>query len=266
MTRGAYLMEDPREAVRLERKTEERLTRRLLLLSGLERGQKAIDVGAGTGAVARTMAQLVGPRGRVVALDRSEDRLRHGRALAGRFGQRLSFVRGDLHRLPFPSGAFDFAWCRFVFEYLDRPERALRELTRIVRPGGKVVVGDLDGNGVFHDPIAPAFARDLRKLQAALRGAFDPYAGRKLFRWFRRAGLRDIKVHVEPYHLYPGQAPAAELRNWRLKLEILERVAAPALGGTVSYRRFVKRFLGFLARKDTLTYSVLFLVEGRRPR
>ena len=145
-----YLMEAPEEAERLEQKTEAVASERLLNLAGLSNGMRALDAGAGTGAVARVMARLVGPSGSVVALDRSPDRLAYGRARAKDYGlDNVEFVRGDLQHGPIPGAPYDFIWCRFVFEYLEDPDLALDHLVRATRVGGKVVVADLDGNAVF---------------------------------------------------------------------------------------------------------------------
>src|SRR5262245_27622481 len=113
-------MEDPREAVRLEDKTDPVETDRQLSLVGLGEGMRALDAGAGTGAVARRMARLVGPRGEVVAVDRSSDRLAYGAEVARREDLRnLSFVKSPLEELGAANiGEFDLVWSRFVIEYV----------------------------------------------------------------------------------------------------------------------------------------------------
>src|SRR5262245_61364747 len=122
MATRSYLMDNVREAERLELKTDEAETRAQLALVGLQRGMHALDAGAGSGAVARTMAQEVGPSGRVVALDGSNERLEAGRHLAQEAGLNVEFVCGDLLKPPFPPASFDFVWSRFTFEYLSNPD------------------------------------------------------------------------------------------------------------------------------------------------
>ena len=77
-----YLMESPDEAARLEAKTKTEDSRQQLQLVGLSEGMRALDAGAGTGAVARIMADIVGASGSAVAFDQSESRLEAGRGLA----------------------------------------------------------------------------------------------------------------------------------------------------------------------------------------
>lgn len=263
---SAYLMEGPEEAARLEAKTDEGETLRQLRLVGLEPGSIALDAGAGTGAVARRMAAEVGPSGRVVAVDASAERNDIGRRKAAEAGvENLSFVKGELDALPFPDSSFDFVWSRFVFEYLQEPDVVLRELVRVVRPGGKLVVGDLDGNGLFHYPLPNGVARGLEKMMAALTGRFDAFAGRKLFHRFRRAGLESIRVHLMPYHLYAGAISNEALRNWELKLAGLRPIGTEVLGAS-GYDQLTGELLRLLQDPDSFTYSVLVLVEGRKPR
>jgi SAM-dependent methyltransferase len=259
---SAYLMESQSEAQRLELKTDADETRRQLALTGLRAGMRALDAGAGTGAVARVMAEAVGSKGSVVAFDGSAERLAAGAQASS--ATNLSFVAGDLYAPALPEGSFDFIWCRFVFEYLAEPDRALSQLQRLLKPGGKLVVGDLDGNTVFHHPMPPEVESGLARLMRALEGRFDPFAGRKLFHRFRRAGLADVRVHMLPYHLYAGTAPERDMLNWEAKFRTVREAGARAFGSHEAYDRFGARFLEMLRDPDAFTYSTLFLVEGIR--
>jgi ubiquinone/menaquinone biosynthesis C-methylase UbiE len=262
-----YLMESTREAERLEAKTDAEETRRQLRLVGLGTGMRALDAGAGTGAVARVMSELVGPAGMVVALDGSGPRLAHGRRLAEAAGlANIAFLEGDLEDEPRQPGAFDLVWCRFVLEYLAEPDRVLARLVRWARVGGKVVVGDVDGAVNFHHPIAPGLTVQMNQIVAALAGRYDPLAGRKLYRWMRDQGLGEVKAHVLPYHLYAGAAPPAHLQNWEEKFRTIRPAGVAALGGSAAYDRFVAEYLDHLRDPETFTYSTLILVEGIRVR
>lgn len=264
MTTHDYLMESGKEATRLENKTLEAQTVRQMELIGLRAGMSVLDAGAGTGAVARTIARLVGPNGRVVAFDQSEERLRHGRALAEGI-ENLSFVQGDLHHIALRSNQFDLVWSRFVFEYLQEPEPVLKQLAEVTKPGGRVVIGDLDGNGLFHFPIAAHMSQQLESLQQALKGAFDPLAGRKLYNLLRRSGFTDIRTHVVPYHVYAGKADQAALENWQQKFATIRKVAVQAFPTEDTYDRFVEEFMAMLTDPDVFTYSILIIVEGTPP-
>ena len=210
------------------------------------------------------MADLVGREGGVVALDGALTRLTEGQKLALGSSGRLSFVVGDLGRTPLRAASFDYVWCRFVFEYLEDPGTVFDELLRLLKPGGKIVVGDLDGNGLFHHPLPEDLQLTLAKLESGLRGRFDPAAGRKIYRFFWERGLTAIRTHLFPYNVYAGTAPPSALDNWRQKFKTLRPAGERILGPSV-YADFAGRFLDFLAQEGTLSYSVLFLVEGIRP-
>ena len=258
-----YLMEAADEAARLELKTQVDETRAHLTLVGLRPGMRALDAGAGTGAVAREMAAMVGEAGSVVAFDQSQERLDEGRKLSP--AKNLEFVKGDLYAPPLEPGSFDFIWCRFIFEYLSDPDAALAQFKRLLKPGGKVVVGDLDGNTIWHYPEPPEVAEGLPKIMRAIEGQFDPHAGRKLFHRFRRAGLEQLRVHLLPYHLFAGEASARDMSNWEAKIRNLRGPGEKTLGRE-GWERFGRAYLEMLRAPDSLTYSVLFFVEGVRPR
>ncbi|MGB8222422.1 MAG: methyltransferase domain-containing protein [Polyangiales bacterium] len=258
-----YLMESVDEAARLELKTNDDESQAQLRMIGIQPGMNVLDAGTGTGAVARTMASLVGPQGSVTALDQSEERLGRGRALAADIPN-IRFVAGDLYDPPLSDGAFDLVFSRFVFEYLQEPESAVRSLLRLVRPGGKLVVGDLDGQGLRHFPITPEFEAKLQVARNALQPHLDPYVGRKLFHLFRAADLESIQVHVLPYAVFAGTAPEVALENWIQKFSATRAVLEPALGGPRGYHAFTSEFLAMLRSPDIFSYSTLIYVEGVR--
>lgn len=104
----------------------------------LAAGDSAIDVAAGTGLLAAELADRVGPFGRIVAVDLSPAMVERGTTRARDIVQ-LEFVLGDALALPFDDGRFGAATIAFGLGALSDPAAGLRELRRIVRPGGRVV-------------------------------------------------------------------------------------------------------------------------------
>jgi SAM-dependent methyltransferase len=260
-------MDTAGEGARLEAKTDATKVRERLELLGIPKGGRALDAGAGTGAIARLIAELVGPSGSVVAFDASADRLALGQKIVAEQGVRnVTFERGDLYAPPFAPDSFDFVWSEFVFEYLADPDRVLANLAKLVRPGGKLVIADLDGNGIFHDPMPPRFKASLDKLIAGLGDSFDPHAGLRLYGRFAKLGLTPARVHVLPYHLYPGAIDLDERANWVSKLDGLRPRGEPALGGKAAYDTFMADYLALFDDPASLSYSILFMVEWMRPR
>lgn len=258
-----YLMDSPHEAARLETKTKAHESLEQLQLVGLSEGMDALDAGAGTGAVARVMSDLVGTTGSVTALDQSETRIAAGRELAAGL-ENIVFHQADLYDTGLPSDKFDLVWSRFVFEYLSEPERALEELVRITTPGGKVVLADLDGNGVFHYPVSDYIASGLQRLLPALEGHFDPHAGRKLYSRLQKAGLRSLHVHIRPYHLYASSISESDLENWNEKFGVIRPYAVKGFESEEAYDGFVNAFIEMLQDPSVLSYSVLHIAEGTK--
>lgn len=257
-----YVMEHPGEADRLERKTDDAETRRQLRLVGLEPGWQVLDAGCGSGAVSRVMADIVGPAGRVVGIDASPARIAVARQL-GREHPNLDFGVADVGR-GVGDGEFDLVWSRFLFEYLDDPGAAMTNLVRAAKPGGKVVVADLDGNCLWHDPMSPAIERGLEMIRHRLEGEWDPYVGRKLHRLFRAQPLVDVAVHISPYNVTCGGLTDDQRVNWEAKLATISERVTPAFGGPSAYQDFAAELLALLERPEVFSYSTLIIVEGVR--
>jgi demethylmenaquinone methyltransferase/2-methoxy-6-polyprenyl-1,4-benzoquinol methylase len=105
-------------------------------------GGRALDVCCGTGDLALLLARDVGPRGRVVGIDFSEEMLGVARrkAAAAGLGATIEFALGDAEALALPDAAFDGATVGFGIRNTIHPDTALRELHRVLRPGGRLAV------------------------------------------------------------------------------------------------------------------------------
>jgi ubiquinone/menaquinone biosynthesis C-methylase UbiE len=153
-------------------------------------GHSLLDVGSGTGDDVRDLARLVAPRGRVVGLDFSGAMIAEARTRHGQSGLPVEFVQGDAQQLEFPDATFDRCRTERMLMHLDRPERALAEMVRVVRPGGRVVVFDFDWDTVFADIPDKATTRKIvRSFSDSMKHG---WIGRSLPRLFRAAGLTDV--------------------------------------------------------------------------
>jgi SAM-dependent methyltransferase len=124
-------------------------------------GDRVLDVACGTGIVARSVAPLVGPQGRVVALDLSPDMLAVARKLPAPDGAPIEWRDGDAVSLP--DGPFDVVFCQQGLQFVDDRSAAVREMTRVLAPGGRVVASvwqDLERQPVYA-PMIEAEARFL---------------------------------------------------------------------------------------------------------
>ena len=268
MNRGTmtadYIMEDPREAMRLEVKVDPDAWVQKYLAHRVCPSAEVLSVGCGPGVILRAVANL-DPSIRATGIDISGDRLQQA-AEKNRENTRVQFVCGDAQSLEFQSNSFDLVYCRMLLQYLKEKERAVREMARVCKPGGTVLLQDLDGQLLWHYPENPAVQQTLEKVVAALGiTGFDPFVGRKLFWLARNAGLTNIEVQAECYHLIAGEADPNILKQWELKLEIARPQMSQVLGSESEAKKQSQAFLDFLRRPDTLTYSTVFTVTGEKP-
>jgi ubiquinone/menaquinone biosynthesis C-methylase UbiE len=102
-------------------------------------GQSVLDVACGTGLVTLAAARAVGPAGHVIGVDISEQMIQTARARAANQGLfNVELMRMDAESLALPDGSFDVALCALGLMYVPDPLHALRELRRVLRPGGRL--------------------------------------------------------------------------------------------------------------------------------
>jgi len=109
-------------------------------LSGALPGDRVLDCATGTGDLALAFKRTVGPSGEVVGTDFCAEMLAPAPAKARRAGLDVRFEVADALALPFADASFDVASIGFGIRNVDDPVRCLREMARVVRPGGRVVV------------------------------------------------------------------------------------------------------------------------------
>lgn len=109
-------------------------------IAALREGDKVLDIAGGTGDLARAFARKVGPRGTVVHTDINEAMLRQGRNRLLDEGLVLPTSLCDAEALPFPDGTFDLVSVAFGLRNMTHKDKALAEMNRVLRPGGKLLV------------------------------------------------------------------------------------------------------------------------------
>jgi demethylmenaquinone methyltransferase/2-methoxy-6-polyprenyl-1,4-benzoquinol methylase len=123
---------------------------RAVRLSGAAQGQSVLDCATGTGDLALAFKRAVGPSGKVVGTDFCAEMLASAPDKAQRAGVRVQFEVADATALPYPDRSFDIASIAFGIRNVDDPLLCLREMVRVVRPGGRVVVLEFgQPTGVF---------------------------------------------------------------------------------------------------------------------
>ena len=259
-----YIMDDPREAARLEAKVDPDAWVQRYMAHHIRPGMEVLSVGCGPGAILGAICALH-PSVRGTGIDISPDRVTEA-IRRNRDNPRTRFVCGDAQAMQFPPGSFDLVYSRMLLQYLQKKECAVTELVRVCRPGGTVLLQDLDGQLLWHYPEDPALQHTVEKVVTALgTSGFDPFVGRKLFWLARQAGLENLNVQVDSYHLIAGEVAPDVRKQWELKLEIARPQTARILGSDSEAKEHSSRFLEYLSRPDTLTYSTVFTVTGEKP-
>ena len=172
--------------------------RRAARETGLAPGGSALDIACGSGKLTADLARLTGARGRVVGLDFSPQMLE----VARREHPRLEFLEGDALNLPFEDASFDASTIAFGLRNLADPVRGLREMLRVVKPSGRVVV--LEFVRPPRGLVGGAYRIYLRTLLPAVGGLISGQA----------AAYRYLSDTIDSYHT-PGElADMAMQAGW----------------------------------------------------
>ena len=111
------------------------------MASGVRAGQQVLDIAAGTGDLSKAFAKKVGPTGKVVMTDINEAMLSIGRDRMLDAGMAVEAVVCDAEKLPFPDATFDIVSVAFGLRNMTHKDKALREMCRVLRPGGVCCAG-----------------------------------------------------------------------------------------------------------------------------
>jgi SAM-dependent methyltransferase len=251
------------ERLRLLGRVARPTTEALLHRVGVAPGARCLDVGCGIGAVTLELARWVGAAGQAVGVDADEAALALARSEAGRLGLAAAFRAGDALDLDEPP-AHDLVYSRFLLSHLADPGCAASGLARAARPGGLVVVEDVDFAGHFCYPACPAFDRYLAWYCAAARGlGGDACLGPRLANLLEGAGLVGVEVQVvQPvFRSGEGKRLAAVTLS-----HIRGAVVAAGLASPGAVDEAVAELEAFAADpRATVSLPRVFQVWGRKP-
>ncbi|WP_067547080.1 methyltransferase domain-containing protein [Nocardia crassostreae] len=150
-------------------------------------GERALDIGSGTGSEVFEFAHRVGADGMAVGVDANPAMLAVARSRAAEIGVGARFVEASAYRLPFADDSFDAVRCERVYQHLDDPAGATAEIARVLRPGGRVILIDTDWHTAITHPGDPEVVAAL-DTHASAR-ATNPGSGRLLRGLLVRAGF-----------------------------------------------------------------------------
>jgi SAM-dependent methyltransferase len=176
-----------------------RATRSLMNSAGflaphLRRGMSVIDCGCGPGSITCDLAEAVAP-GEVIGVDNSSGILERAEATAReRAIKNVRFELGDINKLRFPSDSFDAALESSTLQYLPRPMRAVREIYRVLKPGGVFGARDRDYHGDFFGNVNATVRAAWRMHYASYKrvNGLDLTLGGRLRPMLLRAGFENL--------------------------------------------------------------------------
>jgi SAM-dependent methyltransferase len=160
--------------------------------AGFRAGQTIVDVGCGPGYAALDLAEVVGPSGRVVAIDRSRRFLDclEARARALDLSQ-VETVHLDLDVDDLPACEADGVWTRWVYSFVTQPRQLLERAARLLRRGGAMVVHEYVDYGAWRtSPRVPEHEEFVAEVMASWRASGgEPDVGLHLPQWISELGL-----------------------------------------------------------------------------
>jgi SAM-dependent methyltransferase len=161
---------------------------RWLLRLGIAPSWNCLEVGAGNGSLALRIAELADTKGSVVAVDIDMELIADFEEKHG-----IGVRRHDIEEDGPVGGEFDLVHARMVVSHLDKPMLGLRNMVRSLKPGGLLVVEDLDKTSSSVIEESGSFAEDRERVAAIVASSgYDPFMGRRLPGMFRELGLTDL--------------------------------------------------------------------------
>jgi ubiquinone/menaquinone biosynthesis C-methylase UbiE len=206
----------------------------------LSPGEHVLDVGCGTGPATRLAAKQLASSGRVVGLDIDPVRLALARSLTAQERLNIDWFEGSALDLPFEANTFDVALCCLTLQFLPDRNKGLREIHRVLKPGGRLVASVW--RSVEHCPGYHAFSEAMSKASGKEPEPMPPFSlgdAEELRTLAKVAGFKDVKVHQ-----------TTKISRFASASQFVEAIAA----GAATTRRALEAFDG--KTRETIGASV----------
>ncbi len=170
----------------------------LLKQLGLGSGMSILDLASGPGLVSCEIAKLVAP-GKVLGVDISEKLVEFAQQAAKDAGvDNATFMVGNVYDENIIEEQFDWIYARFLFQHLEKPIDALKNILPFLKPGGKIVIADVDDDWLTIYPDSGAFRSFANRAAAGqAKNMGDRNIGRKFKAYLTEAGFADPKTLVQ---------------------------------------------------------------------
>jgi SAM-dependent methyltransferase len=234
---------------------------------GIKLGERVVDLGCGPGHVLSLLSKRVGPTGLVLGIERDA----HFASLARRYVaehalSQVEIHEGDAYNTGLPRASFDGAHMRLVLVNVPEPERIVREMVSLVRPGGWVASFEADLLSLVCDPPNPEWTHllDAYKAYSAAHG-IDLCVGRRTHRLFRAAGVVDIRIDTI-VRVYPAGDDGR-----MILVDFVNNVREKLIDEGFIRRKDLARYVTVLERhlsdpEVLVTSHMFFRLSGRVPQ
>lgn len=170
-----------------------------LLKNGLRQGLSIADIGCGPGNTALWLAQQTGTNGSVMAIDNSAAQLEilEKRIKDNSLGN-IKTLNHDIYKIEELKERFDLIFCRFLLMHLREPLKIIASLQTLLKPGGHLVLAELDNATWYSFPPHPALQEDTRLLcETGHQKGYNFCIGPGLYGYLRQSRFQDVKVQIQ---------------------------------------------------------------------
>jgi len=262
----AYILEDKEEFTRLE--NQELIPcyniKNDISLLDIKEKNHILDAGCGAGTISRFMAKNF-PHITIEGCDGSLERASQAKEENKRQQiNNINVFNSSLESIDKPENTFDRIICRFVYEYLKTPVEVTKEFHRLCKPGGKVLLIDLDG--VFFNLYTQnQFVNNcLATLQNTFQreNSLDLFVGRKLPFYLQEAGFKNIQYQLRSME-FKGQDILREIENYKERFKFAHASFAKILGEEEA-TLFERLYLDEMGKSGNIIFYNIFSVVGEK--
>jgi ubiquinone/menaquinone biosynthesis C-methylase UbiE len=232
---------------------------------GLADGLRILEIGSGPGFVTKKLRELC-PQSELTALEIDPEMIRKAKQYLGQeHDPRIQFVQASIMNTGLPDNQYDFVIARMVFLHLSDPVGAMREIYRLLCPGGKLVIIDIDDSvyGLI-DPQIPGFSMAMEKLAQAqaLRGG-NRYIGRRLWRMLDAGGYTNLELEAVVQH-----SDETGINAFRPHLDV-QRINGLVKAGLITQPEYESLQVAaeeFWQAPEAYMMMIFLMVCGEKPR
>ena len=166
-------------------------------------GERVLDLACGTGVVTRVAAQRAGPRGQVTAVDLNSGMIAVARSLPSPEGAPIEWLEGSALAIPLRDASVAVVLCQQGFQFFPDKPLAMREMRRVLEPGGRLALSVWSGIGIYNSAVIDALARFAGEDTARrFRASRNVPAPEELERLATAAGFAQVSVRVSRMNIH----------------------------------------------------------------